>query len=172
MKDVYTVLRDRNLRDCPAMYLGVASITRLCMFLYGYGACIFDCTGSMKFYAPMRQFTWHLTHKYHVLMSYDWSSILLHLRADDNEEEAFSLFWEEWDEFISKPCTCPQNHVTDDNGQYIWCYCGKEMRLPPESLMPSIPHSPPVEGNDGILLSGESHVSTKYRHKLLICNDL
>ena len=133
MKDVNTILNTVRVR--PPLYLGKPSITRLRLLIQGYAWGVEDCNGSEDISTTTYQFTWHLTHKYRFLKSRDWCGILLSLK-NNNEEEALALLWEEWDEFISKTCTCPQEILTRqldgeyDWGNYIWCYCGR----PEESL--------------------------------------
>jgi len=109
------------IRVRPAMYLGKHSISRLRSLMDGYAWAVEDCTGSDDMFAPLGQFTWHLISKYQVCASVDWSLILLS-RAFGCEEEALSLFWQEWDEFIAKPCTCPQT-LWDNNSKIVWRYC-------------------------------------------------
>lgn len=119
MKDANTILN--QIRILPEIYLGERSITQLRSLMDGYGWAFFDCTGSNDISATMYQLTWHLTHKYRIRESIDWRGILLSLR-NNNEEDALSLFWEEWDDFISQPCTCPQDNFGDDC-KIFWRYC-------------------------------------------------
>ena len=109
------------IRVRPVMYLGDLSITLLHSLLVGYAWAVEDCTGTDDVFTPLGQLTWHLTHKYHILDALNWCGILLAIK-NGNEEEALSLFWEEWDSFMSKPCTCPQEHW-DASGKIIWRYC-------------------------------------------------
>ena len=119
MKDINTLLNMIKVK--PALYLGKFSITRLCMFIHGYTWAILDYTDSDDVGKPLGQLTWHLTHKYRIRESLDWCGILLSIKIGD-EEEALSLFWDEWDDFVSKPCTCPQEHW-DSSGKIVWRYC-------------------------------------------------
>ena len=113
------------LRVRTAMYIGELSITRLCMFMHGYMWGVLENSNEEDFGRLLGQFTWHLTHKYHILDSIDWCGILLSLK-NNNEEEALSLFWVEWDEFISNHCTCPHEHF-DTNCEVVWHYCGHRL---------------------------------------------
>ena len=121
MKDVNAILSQIKVR--PLLYLGELSITRLHSLMQGYAWGVEDCTGTDTISSTTYQFTWHLTHKYRILESINWCGILLSLK-NNNEEEALSLFWEEWDEFLSRPCTCPQEHF-DTNCEIAWHYCGR-----------------------------------------------
>ena len=108
------------IRVRPVMCLGEHSITLLHSLLVGYAWAVEDCTDLDDVSPPLGQLTWHLTHKYHILDALGWSGILLS-RTNGNEEEALSLFWEEWDDFITKSCTCPQSHW--ENHKIVWRYC-------------------------------------------------
>ena len=115
VNEIISIIRVR-----PAMYLGKCSITLLHSLLVGYAWAMEDCTGLDNISPPLWQLTCHLSHKYRILDSLDWRGLLL-LIKNGNEEEALSLFWEEWDDFIAEPCTCPQSHW--EGHKIVWRYC-------------------------------------------------
>ena len=119
-KDVNEIIN--IIRVCPAIYLGEYSITLLHSLLVGYAWAVEDCTGMDDVSMPLEQFTCHLAHKYQILDSLNWSGLLLLIKGG-NEEEALSLLWKEWDEFLSKPCSCPREHF-NANCEIVWRYCG------------------------------------------------
>jgi hypothetical protein len=110
----------------PAMVIGKPSISRLAMFLNGYIWAVLDQedenieknTNKPKgesYNFLLRQYNKWLAVRYPEGMSLGWESILL--LVTENEEDALSLFWETWEEFLADP------HREENAAQwYAWMY--------------------------------------------------
>ncbi len=98
-----------ELRRRPVMYLGARSIIRFDNFLAGYYMACAEFIADASLTAKHQRFSRRMSEKYHLGGGHGWMSILLQACHND-EEAAFDLFFEEWDEF----CALPEEKVTDD----------------------------------------------------------
>ena len=89
------------IRKRPAMYIGEPKIYNLSHFLFGYSFAMYENFNMQEFQKPLRDFNDWLETKYKCKASIGWARLLL-LHVNDNEDMAFDLFWEEWDDFLSQ----------------------------------------------------------------------
>ncbi len=91
------------LKVRPEMYIGRRSVTALFYYLFGYYNAVCDIFDTRDFNIPSNQFRDWLCTKYSNknVGAVDWLYLLL-TATDGDEEMAFNLFWQEWDEFLSQ----------------------------------------------------------------------
>jgi len=92
------------LRQRPAMYIGRYSIIRLRAFLDGYFEAIRLRDHNPHLMRTMSGFTSWLASKYCITGVLGWDTILLR-QTNDDDEAAFHLFWEKWDEYCREKDT-------------------------------------------------------------------
>jgi hypothetical protein len=110
----------------PAMVIGKPLISRFAMFLNGYIWAVLDQENENieknankhekeSYNILLRQYNDWLAVRYPEGMSLGWESILLLVAG--NEEDALSLFWNTWEEFLADP------HRKENATQwYAWMY--------------------------------------------------
>ena len=96
MSDLTTLLE--KIRERPALYLGVPSITRLHLFLRGYWHAQreFHCGDNDPLLFEFEDF---VEARFKLGTSHGWGDIILFMTLD--EQNAFELFWELLDEFVA-----------------------------------------------------------------------
>ena len=87
----------------------VASPTPVTLFLRRNAVNGYEFIADASLTAKHQRFSRRMSEKYHLGGGHGWMSILLQACHND-EEAAFDLFFEEWDEF----CALPEEKVTDD----------------------------------------------------------
>lgn len=89
------ILLDK-IRTCPAMYLGVNSVTRLLIFLEGYECGISELDKNSVERRALRIIQTRIEEHYNFSVDRSWANILRFVSAD--EAAALDLFWVHWDE--------------------------------------------------------------------------
>ena len=86
------------IRQNPNMYLGVSSIFRFYMFLWGYVSALIDLDGAEKETFLLETIQKEIANRYKFKISQSWDAILWFVSRD--EREALDLFWNIWDAHI------------------------------------------------------------------------
>ena len=89
------------MRTDPCMYIGEYSMTKFGMYLQGYLHACMDLDKDFIRPKEFALFRNRLAKKYHNLKSI-WIDGLVLEKAEGDEEQAFHLFWQEWDEFCKE----------------------------------------------------------------------
>ena len=89
------------LRVRTVMYIGQQSVIRLAAFIHGFFFAVYHREKNNEMSMYMNKFTLWLASQNSIKEVLGWDSILLRL-ANNDDEAAFHLFWEKWDEFCNE----------------------------------------------------------------------
>ena len=90
-----------KIRKTPGLYLGEKSVIRLDSFLQGYhAACYFEMHKNFLD-GELQNFTKWLAKSFGDTDIIGYAKLLLS-QTDSDDEAAFDLFWQEWDEFCKE----------------------------------------------------------------------
>lgn len=87
----------KEIKKRPGLYLGATSLTRLYAYLCGY--CYPNRQEASRFQTDFSGFQAYIASRYKLTDDHTWAEILCFFSV--SEEEAFHLFYKEWEAFLA-----------------------------------------------------------------------